>query len=82
MTYTVLWSPAALQKFSELPPHTAMIVDRAVIRLAERGEGDLRWVAPYHRLRAGRDEVALRFDKQEQTIHVLFLYLPLPRGSE
>jgi mRNA-degrading endonuclease RelE of RelBE toxin-antitoxin system len=75
MTYTVIWSPAALRTFYELPPHTAMIVDRAVYRLAERGEGYLRWVAPYHRLRAGLHEVALRRDEQEQTIYVLFLYL-------
>jgi mRNA-degrading endonuclease RelE of RelBE toxin-antitoxin system len=80
MTYTVIWSPAALRTFYELPPHTAMIVDRAVIRLAERGEGDLRWVPPYHRLRAGQHEVALRRDKQERAIHVLFLYLPRRGG--
>ncbi len=60
--------------FYELPPHTAMVVDRAVIRLAERGEGDLRWVAPYHRLRAGLHDLALRRAPQERTIHVLYLY--------
>ncbi len=73
MTYGVVWSPAALRKFYELPLHTAMIVDRAVIRLAERGEGELRWVAPYHRLLAGLHEVALRPDAEERTLHVLFL---------
>jgi len=76
MSYTVIWSPAALRVFYELPRHTAMIVDRAVIRLAEHGEGHLCWIAPYHRLRAGRHEIAVRRDEQDKTIYVLFLYLP------
>ena len=74
MTYTILWSPAALRVFYQLPPHTAMIVDRAVIRLADHGEGRLQWVAPYHRLRAGLHDLALRIDEQAHTIDVLFLY--------
>jgi hypothetical protein len=71
---TIIWSPAALRAFYALPPHTAMVVDRAVIRLAERHEGHVEWVAPYHRLRAGMHEVALRFDETAQTLNVLYLY--------
>ena len=74
MTTTIIWSPAALRAFYELAPHTAMIVDRAVIRLAERHEGHVEWVAPYHRLRAGMHDVALRFDEKAKTPHVLYLY--------
>jgi len=74
MTYTIIWSPAALWTFYRLAPHTAMIVDRAVIRLASHGEGQLQWVAPHHRLRAGLHEVALRIDGEAQTIDVLFLH--------
>jgi hypothetical protein len=74
MSYTIIWSPTALHAFYRLAPHTAMIVDRAVIRLADHGEGVLRWAAPYHRLRAGLHEVALRRDEQARTIDVLFLY--------
>jgi mRNA-degrading endonuclease RelE of RelBE toxin-antitoxin system len=74
MTYAIVWSPAALRVFYELAPHSAMIVDRAVIRLAERGEGQVVWAAPYYRLRAGLHEVALRFDAPARTIYVLYLY--------
>lgn len=74
MKTTIIWSPAALHAFYELAPHTAMIVDRAIIRLAEHHEGHVEWVAPYHRLRAGMHEVALRFDAKAQTLDVLYLY--------
>jgi hypothetical protein len=37
----IRWTPAALAVWYELLPHSAMIVDRAVIRFAQTGEGRL-----------------------------------------
>jgi len=52
MTYEIAWTYAARWVLHELPLHSAMLVDRAVIRFAAAGEGELGWEAPYHRLRA------------------------------
>lgn len=78
MTVAVLWDPAALYVFYRLPPAIAAIVDHAVIALAERGEGQLEWVAPYHRLRAGKHDVALAIDEHSLTITVLHIYRARP----
>jgi len=72
------WSPAALFTFYRLPLHSAAIIDRAVIRLVESGEGHLEWVAPYHRLRAGKYEVALSIDREALTVSVLHIYRARP----
>lgn len=74
MTYAVLWAPAARWTFYRLPIHSATVIDRAVIRFAESGEGHIEWVAPYHRLRAGVHDVALSVDRETHTIAVLFIY--------
>jgi mRNA-degrading endonuclease RelE of RelBE toxin-antitoxin system len=50
------------------------MVDRAVIRLAESGEGRIEWVAPHYRLRVGFFELALTIDHEEQTVTVLQIY--------
>ena len=68
MTFRILWNWPALVSFYNLHPHTAMIVDRAVIRFAEHGEGHLRWVAPYHRLRAGLYDAVLALDIEARTV--------------
>lgn len=72
--FDLVWDWPALRTFYALPLHTAAMVDRAVIRLAERGEGHLEWVPPYHRLRAGFYDVALVIDTEQRTMTVLRLY--------
>lgn len=72
--FTVTWDWPALATFYRLPLHTATMVDRAVIRLAESGEGRLEWVAPHYRLRVGLCELALTIDHEEQTVTVLRIY--------
>lgn len=74
MTYRITWAHAALWVLYRLPPHTAMIVDRAVIRFAEKGEGQLEWVAPHHRLRAGVYDLILRIERESARITVLYIY--------
>jgi hypothetical protein len=68
------WHPAALAVFYDLPIHSATLVDRAVIDLATHGRGPLTWVAPYHRLEAGKYEIALAFDQETRTISVIAVY--------
>ncbi len=74
MRFAISWGPAASFVFYELPRHSAALVDRAVIRLAETGEGDLEWSPPYHRLRVGKYDVALAIDFETRTIAVLRIY--------
>ena len=50
------------------------MIDRAVVRLAENGEGQIEWVAPHYRLRVGFFELALTIDREEQTVTVLQVY--------
>jgi hypothetical protein len=54
--------------------HPAMIIDRALIRFAVMGQGDIEWVAPYHRLRAGAYRARLAIDRGARTITVLYIY--------
>ena len=54
--------------------HSATIVDRAVIRFVERGEGQIEWDPPYHRLRAGLYDAMVRIDRQAETFTVLRIY--------
>jgi len=70
----VVWHWPALAAFYRLPLHTATMVDRAVIRYAETGEGHLERVPPHHRLRAGFYDVVLNIDYDNQTITVLWIY--------
>lgn len=74
MRFHVAWDPAALFVFYQLPLHSAKLADRAVIRFAERGEGQIEWVAPYYRLRAGFHDVVLTIDREARMIAVLRIY--------
>lgn len=74
MTFAIIWDPAALFVFKRLPMHSATLLDRAVIRFAETGEGHIEWVPPYHRLRAGVHDVALTIDIDTRTLTVLRIY--------
>jgi hypothetical protein len=51
-----------------------MILDRAVLRFAERGEGEVEWVAPFHRLRAGVHDVSLVIDAAQCSVTVIRFY--------
>ena len=53
MKFAVCWDPAVLHVFYRLPVHSATLVDRVVLRFAERGEGHLERDAPCYILRAG-----------------------------
>jgi hypothetical protein len=74
MSFTIHWDPAALFVFYRLRVAAATAVDRAILRWAQTGEGDLEWVAPYHRLRAGRYEVALSINRVRRTVDVIRIY--------
>jgi hypothetical protein len=74
MRTDILWDRPALFVFHRLPRSEAEDVDRAVIALAERGEGRLEWAAPYHRLRAGKYELALVIDARVPSITVLHIF--------
>lgn len=73
MRAAILWDPAALFVFYRLPRLAAERVDRAIIALAEKGEGHLEWVAPYHRLRAGKHDLVLAIDAHALSITVLHI---------
>lgn len=74
MNFRIIWDPAALQVLYDLHPHSAMIVDRAVIRFVERGEGHLEEVPPHFRLRAGVHDVVLAIDLEGEAVSVLRIY--------
>ena len=74
VSVTVLWSPAALFVLYRLSRSAAETVDGAVLLLAHRGEGHLEWVAPYHRLRAGKHDVMLAIDPDALAITVLSIF--------
>ena len=63
MKFQYGWDFPALATFYDLEPRHAAAVDRAIIRFVETGEGDLTWVPPYHRLRAGPFDLALSLDR-------------------
>jgi hypothetical protein len=72
--FEIIWDWPALHAFYRLPPHTAYIIDRAVIHFAERGEGQIERVTPYTRLRAGLYDVSLIIDEVGGTITVLHFH--------
>ncbi|MFO0762510.1 MAG: hypothetical protein U0359_39085 [Byssovorax sp.] len=72
--FDIAWDWAALHTFYRLPPHTAYIIDRAVIRFVERGEGHVEVVGPYLRLRAGLYDVSLVVDEAGAMVTVLHVY--------
>ena len=78
MKFRYIWDPAALFVFYRLPRHSVTLVDRAVIHFAERGEGQLEWDPPYHRLRAGLHHVMIAIDREARTFTVLRIYRAHP----
>ena len=66
------WGFPALRVFYDLAPADAARVDRAVIRFAETGEGEVVHVPPYWRLHTGRFRVL--FTVTPGTVNVLFIY--------
>ena len=72
--FEVLWDWPALVTFYRLAPHTATIVDRAVIRFVEWGEGHVEQRPPYVRLRAGFHDVVLIVDRNDGLVTVLRVY--------
>lgn len=71
MKLRVLWAPAALHVFYQLPMHSAKLVDRSAIRFVERGEGEILWDPPYYLLRAGFHDLVLAIDTEARTLTVL-----------
>jgi hypothetical protein len=78
VSLAVVWDHAARGYWDHLSPGDALRVDRAVLRFAETGEGDVRWEPPYHRLRvAGRVgfyQADLVVDREAGTMIVLQIY--------
>lgn len=74
MRFRTRWTPRALAYFYMLPLHSAAMVDRAVVRFAERGDGTLEWDAPYYLLRAGLYDAVLTIDAEAATISVIRIY--------
>lgn len=72
--FFVRWDFPALATFYRLLPDKAAVIDRAVLRFAATGEGELEWEPPYHWLRAGTHDAVLAIDLEAQTITVLRLY--------
>ena len=73
-SFAIHWDPAALYVLYQLLPSAAAAVDRAVLRFAEAGEGDLEWDPPYHRLRASTHDALLAIDGPAERIIVIRLY--------
>jgi hypothetical protein len=74
MSFAVIWNFPALATFYRLPMHAAVMIDRAVIRFAATGEGQIEWVAPHFRLRAGFYDAVLAIDREARTLTVLRIY--------
>ena len=74
MRLRIAWNYPALIALYELRMHSAMLVDRAVIRFAETGEGDVRKIPPYYQLRVGAFRVFFAVDREARTMNVLFLH--------
>lgn len=70
----VTWDYPAERTWKELDLGDAYVVARAVYRLAETGEGELRKAPPYYRLRAGRFDLELTMDPEADTLCVLHIY--------
>ncbi len=74
MSLAIHWDPAALYILHRLRMKAATAVDRAVIRFAETGEGELDWEPPYHWLGADTHQAMLSIDLQARTVTVLRIY--------
>ena len=74
MKFAVAWAHAAFSTFYALSVKEATAVDRAVIRFAETGEGDLEWDPPHHRLRTSTHDALLVLDRDARRLTVLRIY--------
>lgn len=74
MSFAILWGPQARFVFYRLPIHSAALADRAVLRYAATGEGELESEPPYYILRAGKHDLMLAIDFEARTITVLRIY--------
>ncbi len=75
MSWGIEWAPRARKDMRRLDKQTAERIGRAVERLAETGQGDVRRLQdlepPEWRLRVGDWRVRFRFRTQEQILEVL-----------
>lgn len=78
MSYEIFWDWGALATFYRLPPHSAALADRAVLRYAATGEGELESEPPYYILRAGRHDLMLTIDFEARVITVLSMLPRIP----
>lgn len=73
MTSALIWTEPALDDWARLDRQVARQIDRALTRLAERGQGDLSHLKrplEGHRLRVRDWRVLLSLDRQAETITV------------
>lgn len=73
MSLRIAWNYPALITLYDLRVHSAMLVDRAVIRFAATGEGDVE-IPLYYQLRVGVFRVLFAVDREAGTMNVLFLH--------
>jgi hypothetical protein len=78
VSYEILWDWPALDAFYRLPPHSAALADRAALRYASSGEGEIDHEPPYYLLRAGKHDLMLTIDFEARTITVLRIYRARP----
>ncbi len=72
--FEVVWSFPAHHAFYRLSMHSATIVDRAVTRFVERGEGEVLDETPYLHVRAGLYNVMLIVTPSARTVTVVYIY--------
>lgn len=73
MSYRIAWCPPALAVFYELRSHSAMLLDRTVVRYAETGQGELRREDPYLALRGGGYDAIVVLDRRTRTLNVVWI---------
>ena len=71
MRLRIAWGHPAFATFYTLHLKQAEAVDRAVIRFAETGEGNLEREPPYYRLRTGTHDALLAIDYEARMMTVL-----------
>lgn len=74
MSLAIVWHRPALATLRQLPFHSAMMVDRAILHFAESGAGHVEWDPPYYRLRAGFHDAILSIDMEIRRLTVLRIY--------
>lgn len=74
MNVEIVWHPAALATLYRIHWKTAGIIDAGIIGLAERGEGVLERVPPYHHLRVGAHIVRLVIEREPLRMTIIGIY--------